>query len=316
MAFTSATYNLMGTTVTLKITHPNANNLLDSAHNILIDLVQRFNANDKQSDLMKINRLAGIEPVKVDKDLFYLIKIGKMYSIASLLNLNIAIGPLVKLWRIGFEDARRPSDQEINQVLKLIDPQDIILDEEKQTVFLRKPGMEIDLGALAKGYFSDILKDFFVENGVDHGIIDLGGNVQTIGDAFTHKDRYWRVGIQRLNKNRGDILGAVKVIDESVVTSGIYERSIQVHDQTYHHILDSRTGYPMNTEIGSISIISKKSLDCEVWATIFFHNTCKEAIGHINNTPGIEGIVVDIHENVYLSAGLHHQYIPANASNI
>ncbi|MGY4105355.1 FAD:protein FMN transferase [Ignavigranum ruoffiae] len=309
MVLTTESYKMMGTHVTLQITHPNAKSLLKHAHNILIDLEKRFNANDNASNLMKINQNAGKKAVRVDDDLFYLIKIGKMYSIASLLNLNIAIGPLVKLWRIGFKDARRPSDQEINAVLELIDPQKIHLNEEKQTVYLSRVGMEIDLGALAKGYFADILKDFFISKGVKHGIINLGGNVLTIGDSNTQPDHQWRVGIQRLNRNRGDILGAVKVVDESVVTSGIYERCLNVDGKTYHHILDSRTGFPIFTEIGSISIISKTSLDCEIWATILFHNTCQEAIGHINNTPGIEGVVVDLDENVYLSAGLHHRFI-------
>lgn len=104
-------------------------------------------------------------PVQVDKDLFELIKLGKMHSLPDDSSLNITIGPLVQLWRIGFEDAQRHSEREIQEKLQLIQPQQIVLDEENNTVFLQQPGMAIDLGALAKGYFADKILAYFISEG-------------------------------------------------------------------------------------------------------------------------------------------------------
>lgn len=308
MVSTSIGVHMLGAHVVLQINHPEADSILKQAIDLLIDLERRFNANNDQSELMKINQQAGIKPVKVSSDLFKLIKIGKMYSIASLLNLNIAIGPLVKLWKIGSKDAQKPSHESIDACLKLISPQDIQLDDKKQTVYLKKKQMEIDLGAIAKGYFSDILKEFFVSKGVKAGIIDLGGNVQAFSHCTDQADGSWLIDIPSFQDHSINKLGRIKLQDESIVTTNIYERFFRENGQFYHHILDSRTGYPINTQISSLSIISNLALNCEIWTTILHYGSYKEVIGHINNTPGIEGIVVDLDGNIHLSAGIHHRF--------
>lgn len=308
MVSTSMSFDMLGTHVVLQITHPEADSILNQAFKILEDLERRFNANNNQSELMKINKQAGIKPVKVNSDLFKLIKIGKMYSIASLLNLNIAIGPLVRLWQVGAKEARKPSMESIDACLKLISPQNIQLNDRTQSVYLQEEKMEIDLGAIAKGYFSDILKEFFVSHGVKDGKIDLGGNVQVFGNCPDEPDGNWLIDIPGFDKHSKNKLGRIKLNDESIVTTNIYEECFQANGQFYHRILDSRTGYPINTQISSLSIISTSALDCEIWTTILYYGSHKEAIGHINNTPGIEGIVVDLDGNIHLSAGIHHRF--------
>lgn len=293
--------NRMGTTISLTIIHPNSRELLQQAEAMLIDFEKRFSANDPSSDLMKINQHAGIKPIKVDRDLFNLIKIGKNISISSDAIMNVTIGPLVKLWRIGFDDARLPGDEEIKERLQLIDPKNIELDEVEATVYLSKNGMEIDLGALAKGYFADILKDFFLKNGVQAGIIDLGGNVLTIGTSPKQQDGYWRVGIQNPFKSRGNLLAVVAVKDQSVVTSGIYERTLQVGKKAYHHILDSKTGYPIENDVASVTIVSDLSIDGEIWTTLLFAKNTKEGIQWLNQIDGIEGVIVSKNGDVYVS---------------
>ena len=128
--------HLMGTVIKLRIQHSNPEKILVNAENLLRDYEKRFSANDKNSDLMKINDQAGEMPVQVDNELFELIKIGKRHSLPSDSALNITIGPLVQLWRIGFEDAKRPPEQEVKEKLKMIQPENIILNEEKHTGIL------------------------------------------------------------------------------------------------------------------------------------------------------------------------------------
>lgn len=294
----------MGTRITLSIVHPEAEKLLRQADHMLADYEARFSANDFKSNLMAVNQQAGLKPVHVDSDLYELIQIGKEYSLSSNLALNITIGPLIKLWKIGFTDAHVPEKKEIEERLKLIDPAAIELDADKGTVYLTKRGMEIDLGALAKGYFADQLKNFFQREGVQSGLVDLGGNVLTIGENQKHEDGYWRVGIQKPSLVRGDLAGALLVKDKSVVTSGIYERSLKANGKEYHHIFDSKTGYPIENELASITIVSDKSIDGELWTTMAFALSPTAVIHHMENIPSIEALVITKDNEVKMTRGL------------
>ena len=155
MAIEKKTLYLMGTQIQLWVEHDEKEDILGQAEQTLIDYEQRFSANDKTSELMKITQQAGVAAVKVQDDLFELIQIGKEQSLIPNGYLNIAIGPLVQAWRIGFADAQYPSKEKIASCLALIDPNDIHLNSETKEVYLAKAGMSIDLGALAKGYFAD-----------------------------------------------------------------------------------------------------------------------------------------------------------------
>ncbi|EDP68705.1 putative thiamine biosynthesis lipoprotein [Carnobacterium sp. AT7] len=294
----------MGTKINLSISHPMAAELLEKAKHMLADYEIRFSANHSKSTLTYVNQQAGIQPVSVDSELYDLIQFGQNYSLSSKLALNITIGPLVKLWKIGFADAHVPKQKEIDERLKLIDPTDIVLDDAKKTVYLTKKGMELDLGALAKGYFADKLKQFFQSEGVESGIVDLGGNVLTIGENPKYEDGYWRVGIQKPSLTRGELVGAVLVKDKSVVTSGIYERSLKVSEKKYHHIFDSTTGYPIENELASITIISDESLDGELWTTWLFGHNSNAAIDYIDSVPGIEALLITKNNEVKMSHGI------------
>lgn len=303
------TIHLMGTVIQLWIRHENPTELLEKAEKKLEDFERRFSANDAYSDVNQINQQAGIVPVAVDEDLFELIQIGKEHSLAKGSALNIAIGPLVQLWRIGFDDAKLPSEKEIKQRLKLIQPKNILLDEKNRTVFLKKKGMAIDLGALAKGYFADLILSDFIDEGVESALVDLGGNVVTYGDGPNHADGYWRVGIQHPTKERGQLASAVKVKNQSIVTSGIYERTFTVAGKRYHHIFDQQTGYPLETDIASITVISDKSVDGEIWTTRLFGQTPQQIISTLDQMPGFSGIVIMEDGRVFYPKALTEQII-------
>lgn len=300
----SHSLRLMGASITLTIFHENAQKLLLQSEQLLHLYKNRFSANDADSELMEINLQAGKKAVQVHPELFELIALGKKHSIAANSHLNIAIGPLVQTWRIGFSDAKLPSEEEIQRLLKITNPEDIILDESKQEVYLSKVGMRIDLGALAKGYIADKLKEFLVEQGVQSGIIDLGGNILTIGENPTFH-RPWRIGIQNPALDRGEHVAVIEVSDASVVTSGIYERQLVVDGKTYHHIFDRTTGYPMETELASITIVAEKSVDCEIWTTRLFGQNPYDIIEEIEQQPGLEAFVITKNQKMMYTSGIH-----------
>ena len=299
----SHSLRLMGASITLTIFHKNAQQLLLQSEQLLHLYKNRFSANDADSELMEVNLQAGKNAVRVHPDLFELIELGKKHSIAVNSHLNIAIGPLVQTWRIGFSDAKLPSKEEIQTLLQITNPEEIVLDNSKQEVYLSKVGMRIDLGALAKGYIADKLKDFLVEQGVQSGIINLGGNILTIGENPTYQ-RPWRIGIQNPILDRGEHLAVIAVSDVSVVTSGIYERQLVVDGKTYHHIFDRKTGYPMETEVASLTIVAEKSVDCEIWTTRLFGQNPYDIIEEIEQQPGLEAFVITKNQKMMYTSGI------------
>lgn len=305
----SITFKAMGTTINLQIEHEFAHYLLNEAKKRLLDYEKRFSANDANSLLMKVNQFAGIEAVTVDPDIFELIKIGKVYSVDLSNTLNIAIGPLIKLWKIGFSDAKVPTQAEIDERLTLIDPNLIQLNDEKQSVYLERKGMEIDLGALAKGFFADQIKHFLKKAGVKKGIIDLGGNVLLLGSHPTNPDTLWRVGVQNPFMTRNNLVGLLKVKDKSVVTSGIYERTFVYNGEEYHHIFDSHTGYPVKNNIASLTIVSKESLTGELYTTMYYQAEAHDIIEQINQIQDLEAIVITKNSEILITHGLVNDFI-------
>lgn len=304
-------FQMMGTLIDLVVYHEDGEQLVKAVYRQLGQYAQRFSANHPGSDLMRINRNAGVAPVPVENDLFQLIKVARAASHNPNNPFNIAIGPLVKLWRIGFQDVRVPSATEISARLALVDPDNIILNEQKGTVFLQKSGMEIDLGAIAKGYFADQVKQALVDAGVESGFISLGGNVVTIGHSPTNANRAWNVGIQNPLAGRGEIIRAVPLNDASMVTSGINERFFEANGQRYHHLLDAQTGMPIATDIASLTIISKNSIDGEIWSTAGFLSSAENALACLNQQAGIEAVVVAKDGTLQVTDGLvdHGRYI-------
>ena len=299
------TLKLMGSHIDILIFDSiDAESILDDAVEMLKMYEHRFSANDDSSELMVINHNAGIKAVEVHPDLFDLIKIGKVHSCSPNSFLNIAIGPIVQTWRIGFSDVKVPTKQEIDDLLEITDPNQIILDEEKQSVFLAKKGMAINLGALAKGYIADLMIDYMKKRGVDSGLINLGGNVLAFGDAKHNPDLMWRIGIQNPVESRGNHLFTIGIKNQSVVTSGIYERKYTENGKTYHHILNPKTGYPVETNVAGLSIISTASVDGEIWTTRLFGKSVEDILDEVNNLPDIEAVVVTTEGKVYYTSGV------------
>ena len=303
MDLSSRSERLMGTTITVSICDPQADELLAHCFELLRSYEHRFSANDASSELMEVNHQAGVAPVQVHPDLFELIALGTLHSQAKNSHLNIAIGPLVQTWRIGFSDARRPAPEEIEQVLLKIDPQQIQLDQENYTVFLKRPGMKIDLGALAKGYSADLIATYLRGKGIKDALIDLGGNILTVGQ-HPIKQQPWRIGIQNPVEKRGNHLLVLSVKDKSVVTSGIYERHLEVDGQSFHHIFDSATGYPVETDLASITILSDRSVDGEIWTTRLFGDSPTSILNTVESLPGIETLLVSQSGKIAYTSGL------------
>lgn len=284
---------LMGTKISLYIKGDVTEKLLEKAEDMLIHYEEVFSANSDNSPLAMLKKTASLAPQEVDAQLYELIKIGKKHSLCENTYLNIAIGPLIKLWRIGFEEAHVPEKEAIAPVLELLKPENIQLDDEKKTVYFLKKGIEIDLGAIAKGYFADKVMELFKENGAVSAMVDMGGNVLVFGESPSEGGD-WNVGIQNPFLPRGNAVALVKIKDQSVVTSGIYERVFEKDGCKYHHIFDSKTGYPIESNIASLTIIADKSLDCDIYTTKLFGLDAASIIHRVNRIEGMGAVVITV----------------------
>ena len=298
---------MMGTIIDLMVEHDSPDAVLAEATKRLGIYEQRFSANDSTSELMQINHLAGKAPLAVHPDLFHLIKVGKYHSSAPGSHLNIAIGPLVQTWRIGFGDAKVPNAEEIQRLLEITDPNKILLSEKDQTVFLQQEGMAIDLGAVANGYIADLLTAYFKEAGVASALINLGGNVVVFGPSQNHEDPYWRIGIQNPLLPRAHYSAVLKIQNQSAVTSGVYERRLEAQGKHYHHILDPKTGYPAETDVISLTVVADDSVDGEIWTTRFFGQPVDVILATLDRSEAIDGILIMKDGSLICSKGLENR---------
>ena len=264
------TQAMMGTTVSLMLFEPNET-VMQHVFNTINQLENKLTVNRPVSEVMSINNAAGKHPVRVSHTVYSLIEQAWKVSLMPDSCFNVAIGPLVKLWKIGFSGHQVPDPKQIVEKRSLIDPNDIELDPKFCSVFLKKADMEIDLGAIAKGYIADVIKLVLQQHKVYQAIVNLGGNVLTIGDSPIDAEGYWHIGLKKpFSSIENELVGLIKVKNKSVVTSGIYERYFIENQHVYHHILDSKTGYPLDNELVSITIISNTSLEGDIYSTILY----------------------------------------------
>lgn len=292
---------LMGTVVTITLYDDGDEKILDKAFDKVKEIEGLVSINTSGTELDKVNDNSGIYPVKVSSDTYNIVKSGLEYTELTEGVFDITIGPLVKLWSIGLPEAKVPTQNEINEKIKLINYHDLELNDNDESIFLKKKGMMIDLGGIAKGYTADAIASVLKDEGVKKAIIDLGGNVYAIGQK--DKKDLWKIGIQNPQETRGEIVGSVLIKDKSIVTSGIYERFIEENGKKYHHILSPSTGYPYDNDIAGVTIISDKSVDGDALSTSMFAMGIEKGLKFINSRSDIEAIFVTKDNKIYLSEG-------------
>ncbi len=302
--YVSDTHFALGTVNTVKIQSFHGKELIKESFAVLDDVEARMSRNLPDSEVSRINESAGISPVKVSEQTFHVIEKGLEISALGNGYFDITIGPVVSLWGIGTDSARVPSPSEIKAALDLVDYRDVILDKDASTVFLRKKGMSIDLGAIAKGWAADRIHALMVSKGVERGILNLGGNVFVIGRKS--EESKWRVGIQNPEDTRGRYLGIIKVCDSAVVTSGKYERFFMSGGHRYHHIFNTFTGYPVENGIISVTIVAKESLVADAYSTLVFSLGLDKGMAIVEETPFLDAVIITASHDVYVSGGLEN----------
>ncbi|MCL2044272.1 MAG: FAD:protein FMN transferase [Treponema sp.] len=258
------------------------------------------------SGVVAINMRAGIEPVKVRADLLLVLEKALHFAELSDGAFDPTIGPLSNLWGIGTDTQRIPDNNEIAAALAMVNWRDLVIDKEAETAFLRREGMAIDLGGIAKGYAADEAVRIAREGGAKRGIIDFGGNIMTLGwrESTGSESLPWRIGIQDPLSERGDFIGVVSAHDTSVVTSGVYVRYLEHDGKRYHHILSTEDGYPVDNGLLAVTIVTENSMNADALSTIAFALGLEHGKSLIDSLPGVEAIFVMNDNTVTITGGL------------
>lgn len=312
--FLARTEFLMDTVMTVRIYDNQDEKILDKVFDRLKEIEDRMSSTIETSDVSNINKNAGIQPVTVNSDTYYVL--GKAMYYAKLSNgvYDPTIGTLADLWEIDGEETERdhiPSEEEIEEAKSLVNYNDLELLGNNQ-VYLKKKGMRITLGSIVKGYAADEVKRILEENNVKSAIVDLGGNLYILGKKLNGSS--FRIGIQDPFSPKGNYAGIIEVTDKSVVTSGDYERYFYYNGKKYHHILDTSTGYPVENELTGVSIITNSSIDGDALSTTIFAMGLDKGMEFVNSIEDIEAIFITKDKSIYLTSGLKDNFIVGNSS--
>jgi thiamine biosynthesis lipoprotein len=261
-----------------------------------------------ESEISAINRSSGKSPARVSRDTFDVIK--KSVRIAEETGgaFNPAIGPVMKLWKFARQEPGRslPSGKMISDTLKLVDYRKIRMSESDSEILLEEAGMEIDLGGIAKGYAADRAIAAIRSQGARAALVSIAGDIKGFGSR--EEGGPWRVGIQNPRSSTGeeeetDIVSTIDLSNMSVSTSGDYQRFFIKDGTRYHHIIDSRTGYPTESRLISVSVMAPEGYIADGFSTGVFVLGAEKGIDLLESN-GLEGILIDIDRRIYTTERL------------
>ena len=285
---------LFDTVIKIQILDPADKSILDVLKKLCEKYDTMFSTTNTDSELYKLNHANG-QPFTVSSETANLIQEGIHYSELSGGAFDLTIEPVSALWDFKADKPTVPSSDAIAQAVSHVDYTKV--DIQDNTVTLEDPEAGIDLGAIAKGYIADQVKTYLKKQGINHAIINLGGNVDVIG---TKPDgSKYNIGIQKPFDESGEAITSVQLKDQTVVTSGIYERYFKKNGKLYHHILDPRTGYPCENNLYSVSIITDSSTKADALSTTCFLLGYEKGMELIQSMDGVEAIFITDDEKVH-----------------
>lgn len=308
---------VLGTLINLRAYGNVPEAAIDKAFEKLNDIDDKMSAFKENSEISRINLSAGINTQVVSDDTYFVVKKAVEYSKILEGTFDPTIRSLVKLWGIGTKEEKIPQRSEIDKALKLVNYNDVILEESNSSIKLKQEKQALDVGGIAKGFAADEVRNIFIKHSIKSALIDLGGNIFALGNKIDNTP--WRVGIQNPFKPRGEFIGILSVVNKSIVTSGNYERYFMKDGRRFHHIIDPKTGYPSESKIISATIISDDSIDGDGLSTGIYILGVEKSLSIIESIEGVEAVLVTEDKKVYVTSGIKEifmltdeEFVPEN----
>lgn len=286
---------LFDTIIQIQIYDSDAKDILDKCIEKCSYYENLFSRTVEGSDIYNINHANGA-PIEVSSETLELLETALYYCELSNGAFDITLAPVSDLWDFQNNPGALPDEDILKETLSSVGYENISI--TGSTVQLLNSDTQIDLGAIAKGYIADQLKKYLTENGIEHAIIDLGGNILTLGGKPDGSD--FTIAIQKPFDEQGTPITTVKTSDDSIVTSGIYQRYVEIDGEIYHHILNPETGYPYDNSLYSVTIISDSSTNADALSTTCYALGLEDGLSLINNLENTEAIfITDNYELIY-----------------
>lgn len=308
---------VMDTVVTLNAYGENSKEAVEEGFKRLNEINEMASVNINTSDVYKINSFSGIDFVKVHPEILKMIETSIKYSELSDGAFDITIGPIINLWGIGTDNERLPSEEEIKTELLLVGYGKIIINKNDNSVKLERKGMAIDLGGIAKGFAADEVLKIYRKYNIENGLINLGSS--SIYALGKNKDNdNWGVGIKHpRSENSNEYMGVINLSNESLSTSGDYERYFIKDNKRYHHIINPKTGYPVDNGVISDTIVIDDDMQdsgmlADLLTTTVFTLGPEKGLKLINNLPGVSCEITTADNKVYISEGFKDRITDLN----
>ncbi len=283
-----------------------AKNAIDAAFKELDRLEGLLNYFAADSEVSLINRNAGIKPVNVSKETLEIIEKALYVSKKTDGGFDITMGPIIALW--DFYNRIIPEDKAIKEALKLVGYENVIVNREKSTVFIRKKGIRINLGGIIKGYAANRTAEVLKDNNIKSGIVAVAGDIKAFG--MRPDGELWNVGIR--NPRPADaknlefaidkMIATVGLSDLAISTSGDYYRFFEKDGKRYHHLLDPKTGHPAHGS-QSVTVITEDGAFADGFATGIFILGPQKGMEVLNKL-GFDGVIVDEDGNILITEGI------------
>lgn len=271
----------------------------------LIDVYEhKISKNIETTEISKVNANAGKEPIPVSDDIYDLLKRAVDYAKITDGLFDVSIGAVVNLWDIGGDTPKIPEKEALTQALATVDYQKIHFNDQNHSVSLPIEGTVVDLGAIAKGYISDLVGQEIKKLGYEAAIINFGGNV--FGMGVKPGDAPWVVGVR--NPLSEGIVGTLKVKNMSVISSGVYERFFIDDNIRYHHILNPQTGYPEQNGLLSVTIVTEKGIDGDALSTSLFLMGLEKGLAFAEASEHIEALFIMEDQSIYTTSRLSEAF--------
>ncbi|MCM8532522.1 MAG: FAD:protein FMN transferase [Lentisphaeraceae bacterium] len=263
-------FSSMGTVCELTIWATNksdAEKVLLKSRELMDSIEERLSTYKPESELSILNKTAHLKPIECQPVLWENLQVAKAAYEISNGAFDVTIGPLVKLWGVKRKRSELPTEEEVLATRKLVGFDKLIIDYEKRTVKFPEEGFKIDFGALTKGWAVDKVAGYLTQQGITKGLINLGGNIYCLSEAPPKKDNY-KIGIKNPLKPE-QLHMTVGLLGQGIATSGNYEQFTMIDGKRFTHIIDPRTGYPVNIADG-VSVIYPSAAWCDILSTAIF----------------------------------------------
>ena len=291
---------LLNTIVTIQIYDSQDASIIDDAFLKCQEYERIFSRTLADSEIRLLNERPSSETsIQVSEDVRRLLEKGLYYSSLSDGAFDITVEPLTSLWDFTSGSAVVPDPAKIQAALPAVDYRQLTL--EGNRLIFHSPDTKLDLGAIAKGYIADRLKEYLQERGVQSAMINLGGNVLCVGAKPDGSP--FRIGIQKPFEDRNETVATVDITDLSVVSSGVYERHFVKDGVNYHHLLDPKTGLPYDNGLISVTIICQDSVDGDGLSTTCFALGLDKGMELVDSLEGVSAIFITDDYELHYSEG-------------